>query len=176
MNRISHTLLCALATLPLSTDAAEQVYTWIDDSGTTHFSETPPANTTVDVELLEVLPASGAGPDTTTDDGFYSVVNQVERMQTRRLENEKLAAEKRQADAQASRARAETQAALQNANYDDNVSYYPAYPYYPRYRRHPGHGHRPGHGNRPGHGKRPGNPRPSNPRSSLGKTPGMPHY
>ena len=80
MNRISLTLLCALATLPLSADATEQVYTWIDDSGTTHFSETPPANTTVDVELLEVLPASGAGPNTATDDGFYSVINQVERM------------------------------------------------------------------------------------------------
>jgi hypothetical protein len=172
MNRISRIILSALVALPLTAYATEQVYTWVDDSGTTHFSETPPTDITSDVKLLEVLPASGAGAEEMTDDGFYSVINQVERMQTRRLESEKLAAQKRQADAEAGKARAEAQAALQDSGYNDNVGYYPAYPYYPRYRRHPGHGHK----YRPGHGNRPGYPRPSNPRSSLGKTPGMPHY
>ena len=180
MYQLNHIILSVLVALPLTAHASEQVYTWVDDKGTTHFSESPPVTTTPDVELLEILPASGAGPDTATDDSFYSVINQAERMQTRRLENEKLAAQKKQADAQASKARAEAQAALQNAYYNENVSYYPVYPYYPRYRSHPGHGHRPGHlpayGNRPGHGNRPGNSRPSNPRTSLGKTPGMPHF
>ena len=175
MNRFSYIILSVLVALPLSAYGTEQVYTWVDDSGTTHFSETPPTDITTDVELLEVLPASGAGPADVADDGFYSVINQVERMQTRRLESEKLAAQKRQADAEAGKARAEAQAALQDSGYNDNVGYYPAYPYYPyypRYRRHPGHGHK----YRPGHGNRPKYPRPSNPRSALGKTPGMPHY
>lgn len=183
MKQYINIALYAIITLSVSANSAEQVYTWIDDTGTTHFSEAPPLEQATDANLIEVLPASGAPPDNTTDDGFYSVINQAERMQTRRLENEKLAAEKKLAEAQASKARAEAQAALQNAYSSDNTSYYPAYPYYPRYgyRRpwhgqRPGHGNRPGHGHRPGQGNRPGYQRPANPRTSLGKTPGMPHF
>ena len=175
--------LYAIITLSVSANSAEQVYTWVDDAGTTHFSEAPPLEQASDANLIEVLPASGAPPDNTIDDDFYSVINQAERMQTRRLESEKLAAEKKLAEAQASKARAEAQAALQNAYRRDNTSYYPAYPYYPRYGyRHPRHGKRPGHGNRPGyghrpgHGNRPGYPLPTYPRTSLGKTPGMPNF
>jgi hypothetical protein len=168
MNRYSHIILPLLLTLPVSATCAEQVYTWVDDSGTTHFSEAPPPDSTFVTQLLEVLPASGAAPSNAPDDGFYSVINQAERMQTRRLENEKLTAERKQADAEASKARAEAQAALQDSYYNDDVSYYP---YYPRYRR-PWNGHKP----HPGHGHRPHMTRPNPHRASLGRTPGMPHY
>jgi len=175
MKRHMNITLYIIISTSVSAISAAQVYTWVDDSGTTHFSEAPPLEPATDTSLVEVLPASGAAPGDGIDDGFYSVINQAERMQTRRLENEKLAAEKKLAEAQASKARAEAQAALQNADSDDNTSYYPAYPYYPRYGyRHPWQ--RPGHGRRPGHGYRPGYLRPENPRTSLGKTPGMPHF
>jgi len=183
-----HILVCFLL-LPAAAHSTEQVYTWIDAQGTTHFSEAPPVTEEIGVQLIEVLPASGAGPaNTADDDGFYSVVNQAERMQTRRLENEKLVAERKQAEAKASKARAEAQAALQGSYYEEPVTYYSGYSYYPRYRKHrpgypgygpgygPGHGDRPGHGNRPGYGGRPGYSRPSSPRASLGNTPGMPHF
>ena len=170
MNRYNHIILPVLLTLPLSAISTEQVYTWVDGSGTTHFSEAPPPDSTFDMRLLEILPASGAAPGNQPDDGFYSVINQAERMQARRLQNEKLTAERKQAEAEASKARAEAQAALQNSYANDDDIYYP---YYPRYRR-PWNGHkpRPGHG----HGQRTQKTRPNKHKASLGRTPGMPHY
>jgi hypothetical protein len=171
MKRNAGILLYTLISLSVSANSAEEVYTWVDAEGTTHFSESQPLESETDAQLIEVLPASGAGPGRVTDESFYSVINQAERMQTRRLKNEKLIAEKKQADAEASKARAEAQAALQNSYNNDPVTYYPVYPYYPR------RGHnRPWHGQRPGHGNRPGHSRPGKPRASLGKTPGMPHF
>jgi hypothetical protein len=183
MKRYINITLYSIIFLFVSANSAEQAYTWVDDTGTTHFSETPPPESATAATLIEVLPASGAAPGGVTDNGFYSVINQAERMQTRRLEKEKLTAEKKLAEAQARKARAEAQAAQQDSYTNDGISYYPAYPYYPRYGhtrpwhgQRPGHGNRPEYGNRPGHGNRPGYPRPANPRTSLGKTPGMPHY
>jgi len=170
MKRYINIILHLLIFLSVPAHSAEQVYTWIDASGTTHFSEAPPLEATIGARLIEVLPASGAAPGNVTDDGFYSVINQAERMQTRRLENEKLAAERKRADAEASKARAEAQAALQGSYNNDDGRYYPVYPYYPRYGYRPRPGHRPGHGDRPGHS------RPGKSRASLGKTPGMPHF
>lgn len=179
MQRYSCIFLYLLLSLPVSANSTEQVYSWVDGSGTTHFSETPPPESAIETQLIEVLPTSGVAPGNGANDDYYSVINQAARMQTRRLENEKLVAEKKQAEAEASKARAEAQAVLQNAYNNDPVSYYPVYPYYPRYRRHRpwrGHGQRPGHGYRPGHEYRPGYSRPGRPRTSLGKTPGMPHF
>ena len=168
-----------LFTLTAAFACAEPVYTWVDDEGVTHFSETPPPAPAADTRFLdlEVTPPP-ASPNAEGDD-FYSVINQAKRMETRRLESEKLAAEKKKAEAEARKARAEAAAIQRGAdNYSasETTRYYPVYPYYPRYRHHPwrpGHGHRPpGHGHRPpGH---PRYPRPKNPRTSLGKTPGMP--
>jgi hypothetical protein len=164
-----------LLTLSVSFASAAQVYTWVDDSGVTHFSETPPAEHAAAAQLIDIAPAP-AGADSAGDD-FYSVINQAERMEARRLESEKLDAEKKQADAEASRARAEA-AAIQQGSYNnstaDDIRYYPAYPaypYYPRYGHHPG---RPGYGPKPEHPVYPGYARPRNPRTSLGKTHGMP--
>ena len=177
MKRSSGILLPILLTLSTSFAGAAEVYTWVDDSGVTHFSETPPAQHTSDTQLIEVTPT--AAPASLADDDFYSVVNQADRMEARRLENEKLAAEKKQADAEASKARAEAAAIRQGAYNDsasDNSRYYPVYPFYPRYRHPPG---RPGHGYRPKpvHPVQPvypGYARPRNPRTALGKTRGMP--
>ncbi|MGB5178500.1 MAG: DUF4124 domain-containing protein [Gammaproteobacteria bacterium] len=181
MKRSSGIFLPILLTLSASFASAAEVYTWVDDSGVTHFSEKPPAERTRDAQLIEVMPT--AAPASSVDDDFYSVINQADRMEARRLENEKLAAEKKQADAEASKARAEAAAIRQGAYNDsgsDTSRYYPVYPYYPRYGHHPGrpgYGHhpgRPGYGHKPVYPVYPGYARPKNPRTSLGKTPGMP--
>ena len=172
MKQISGIYLPILLTLCVSLTNAAQVYTWVDGSGVTHFSETPPAERAADTQLIDITPTEA--PASNVDNDFYSVVNQADRMETRRLENEKLAAEKKQASAEASKARAEAAAIQQRSYYDsadDNNRYYPVYPYYPPYGHHPG---RPGHGHKPVHPVHPVYPRPKNPRTSLGKTPGMP--
>ena len=163
--------LSLLLTLPAALASAAQVYTWLDEAGVTHFSETPPPDPATDIQLVDILPPP-ASADTPIGD-FYSVINQADRMESSRLANEKLAAEKKQADAEASRARAEAAALQQGAynNSDDDTRYYPVYPYYPRYGHRPG---RPGYGHKPVHPVYPGHARPRNPRTALGKTPGMP--
>ena len=164
--------LSLLLSLPASLSSAAQVYTWIDNAGITHFSETPPPDPATDTQLVDIQPPPA--PANTPDEDFYSVINQADRMERSRLANEKLVAEKKQADAEASKARAEA-AALQQGAYNrstsDDTRYYPAYPYYPRYGHHPG---QPGYGHKPVHPVYPGSARPRNPRTSLGKTPGMP--
>ena len=169
MKQTAGIVLSILLALPVS---AAQVYTWVDDAGVTHFSETPPPNPATDMQRVNIQPPT-ASPDI-PDDDFYSVINQAARMERTRLSNEKLAAEKKQADAEASRARAEAAAVQQgsyNYNTNNDTRYYPVYPYYPRYGHYPA---RPGHGHQPVHPAHPGTTRPRNPRTSLGKTPGMP--
>ncbi len=170
-SHVSLTLLLLLAT-PLA--GAAQIFTWVDDRGVTHFSETPPPENTAESRRIDIETPAQRGPYTASDD-FYSVINQAARMEARRLENEKLAAEKRQAIAEANKARAEAMAIQQGTynNSSNNTRYYPVYSYYPRYGHHPwkpGHGHKP----KPEHPIYPGHTRPRNPRTSLGKTSGMP--
>jgi len=176
MKRCTHTCLAMLLTMPVTFSSATQVYRWVDDSGVTHFSETPPAENAADIQVIDIAPtpAPASGNASAEDDDFYSVVNQAKRMEARRLENERLAAEKEQARAEASRARAEAAAIQQGPSTDsadNSVRYYPVYPYYPRYGHHPW---KPGHRPKPGHPVRPVEPQPRNPRTSLGRTPGMP--
>lgn len=155
MNMRTVFFLSILLLLPLAQSSAEQAYTWIDERGTTHFSEVPPHNESVNAEPINLLPAPSAG--NIRDSDFYSVVNQADRMERRRLENEKLTAERLQAEAEAKRAHAEAQAARQipyQQNTQEDTRYYPAYPAYPYYRN---YGRRPGYGNKPYPGK-PGRP------------------
>ena len=168
---LSLTLLLAL-TMPVA--GAAQIFTWVDDTGVTHYSETPPPDDAPDGRRIEIETPPPRGPDRAGDD-FYSVINQAARMESRRLEHEKLEAEKKQAIAEARKARAEAAAIQQGAHNDNNYTtrYYPVFPYYPRYGHHPwkpGHGHKP----KPVQPIYPGHTRPKNPRTSLGKTPGMP--
>ena len=151
--------------LPIAQSSAEQVYTWVDESGTTHFSEAPPNDEAISAEQINLQPAPSAG--NIAGDDFYSVANQADRMERTRLENEKLTAERLQAEAEARKASAEARAAQQiqyQGSSQDDARYYPAYSYYPGYR------HRPGYGNKPHPGKpgRPGHLPAGRPMSSLG--------
>ena len=138
-----------LLLLPIAQSGAEQAYTWIDESGTTHFSESPPYDEAIDAEQINLLPAPSTG--NISGDDFYSIANQADRMEKKRLENEKLIAERLQLEAEARKANAE---AAQKTTYQDNTQeqtrYYPAYPYYPYAGHRPKHGHEP-HAGRPGH-------------------------
>jgi len=141
---------CWLAGMPQTQTLAGAVYSWVDPHGVTHFSETPPPDPAVQPAMIELRPVP---PPPSEYDDYYSVVRQAERMERRRLENEKLEAERQLAEAEAMRARIEAQATLQppDAYADDNPVYLPAYPYYP--------GYVPGYGDnhwRPG--DRPGRP------------------
>jgi len=154
-----------LAALPVG---STQIYTWIDDRGITNFSESPPGDDSISVEQLEILPPPSAG--NTTDENFYSVVNQANRMETRRLENMKIRAERQQAEAETKRAAAEARAIKQDPYQDNNnARYYPAYPVIPRYGYgQPGYG-RPGYkypAHQPAH--RPSHIRHRSPSVSLG--------
>ena len=140
-----------LLLLALSANAAP-VFTWVDASGVTYFSDTPPPDESVSARLIEVLPPPAAGMPVDSD--FYSVVNQAQRMETRRLQSEKLTAERLQAEAEANRARAEALAAQQPIILYDNEPDGYIFPYYPRYHHRPPGMHPPG-GHKPG---RPGKP------------------
>jgi hypothetical protein len=143
--------LLVLLTLVSGTGAGP-VYQWVDRNGITWFSDTPPPDAFVGVNLIEDLPPPAAG--TRVDDDFYSVINQARRMETQRLLSEKLRAERLQAEAEASRAQAEALAAQQPViQYESQPGLY-AYPYYPRYHHHrPGRHpeHKPGRPGRPAH-------------------------
>jgi hypothetical protein len=150
--------------LPIAQSSAEQVYTWVDEYGTTHFSEAPPHDDAISAEQINLQPAPSAG--IIAGDDFYSVAKQADRMERTRLENEKLTAERLQAEAEARKASAEARAVQQiqyQGSSEDDARYYPAYSYYPNYR------HRPGYGNKPHPGKpgRPGHLPAQRPMSSL---------
>lgn len=167
----------ALVLLSLAARAiAGVIYTWTDAAGITHFSETPPPDPTLQARPIE-LPEPPPGMQPPGD--YYSVINQLNRMQTQRLETEKLIAERKRAEAEARRAVAEAEAQQQQDAYQEAApEYYPVYPLYgyrPPYARPPGMrpGHRPGHwpDHRPDH--RPGN-FPGRP-GQL-RTPEAPHH
>ncbi len=133
---------CLVLLTLLSSGSAGPVYTWVDASGITWFSDSPPTEEPVSLSLIEDLPPPAAGIP--ADGDFYSVINQARRMETRRLLNEKLTAERLQAEAEANQARAEALAAQQpTIVYEDGPGGY-IYPYYPRYhkRHHNKHPHR----------------------------------
>ncbi len=163
MNIRSVSLLIIFLLLPVAQSSAGQAYTWVDENGTTHFSEAPPHDKTISAEGINLLPAPSTG--NIAGDDFYSVANQADRMERTRLENEKLIAERLQAEAEAKKARAEaTQQIQYQQNTQDDTRYYPAYPYYQGNRYRPGHGHKP-HPGKPGQTKHLSRQRPM---TSLG--------
>jgi len=142
MNRRTRTPSYLILLLAFSQLAAGgEVFTWIDAGGVTHFSEVPPGDVASGVARVE-LPTAPAGiPGTGAD--YYSVINQVARMEARRLQREKLRAERLAAEAAIRKARAEELAALETARQPTGLEeprYYPLYLHHPR----PGHWpHRP---------------------------------
>jgi hypothetical protein len=134
-------ILCSLLLLP-AVATAGTVYTWTDADGVTHFSETPPADASLDTRQIEIdTPPAVESP---VDADHFSVINQAERMQQSRLENERARTERLQAEAEARKAAAEARAA--NRSYDDD-DYGNRY-YAPLWGPALWPGHRPG---RPGH-------------------------
>jgi len=166
MNMYPTLVLPVLLSLPLVQAGAAQAYTWVDEHGTTHFSDTPPVNEATPTEQIELLPAPSAG--STGNDDFYSVANQANRMEKNRLEKERLTAERSLTEAAAKKANAEAQAAQQPPtpeNTPEGILYYPAYPYYGNNGRWPGYRSKP----HPGRHGRHGHPPEDRPTASLGK-------
>lgn len=86
----------------LAPASAGAIFTWVDKDGVTHFSESPPENGSVKARQIEVEPAPVVG--NTGEDDYFSVVRQLERMQQRRLENERAKLERLQAETAARQA------------------------------------------------------------------------
>jgi hypothetical protein len=165
VKRLLFITCCWLAGMPQIQAQAGVVYSWVDPYGVTHFSETPPPDPAVQPAMIELRPLSPPPPP--DHDDYYSVIRQAERMERRRLMNEKLEAERQLAEAEAMRARIEAQAAMQtpDTNAERSFGYLPVYPGYPGYGG--------GYGNRPWRpGARPD--RPGNWPDKPGYWPGQP--
>jgi len=147
-----------------SPSVAGPVFTWVDQEGVTHFSESPPADTSIQPRQLDVLPPTDAGSAVVDD--YYSIANQAERMEARRLERLEAAAARLRAQADAIRAATEAQAAKQAADNDNtgSIQYYPlpAYPYYRGHQRRP-------HRRNPHYRAHTGQPEPAPPPRRLNK-------
>jgi len=104
-----------LATL-LTPAYAGSVFTWVDADGVTHFSESPPESGSIKARQIEVEPVPVVG--NTGGDDYYSVVQQLERMQKRRLENERGIAERLQAETAARQAETAAIKAKEQENLD----------------------------------------------------------
>jgi len=83
-------LLCAC----MAAAAADQVYRWVDKDGHVHYSQTPPADTTVHAQSEDV---SAPPPDPT---GIQNAHNLVQQMQVR---NQQAQAAQQQAQVQTQR-------------------------------------------------------------------------
>jgi hypothetical protein len=79
-----HIRLFAIMSIALVASAvqAAQVYQWVDEQGTTQFSDTPPFTKDSDVSMLTYeAPPAAIDPA----DDYWSVTNQLERMDAARL-------------------------------------------------------------------------------------------
>ena len=123
-------LLPVLLMLPFAVSAADKAYTWTDENGTRHFSEDPPYDGSVTAEQIELLPAPSAG-NIGAENDFYSVSNQADRMEKKRLANEKLIAERLQAEVDARRANPAAQTPPPSTGWNNTqqqTGFYPGYP------------------------------------------------
>ena len=119
-----------LLMLAFASSAAEQAYTWTDENGTRHFSEEPPYDDSITAEQIELLPAPSAG-NIGGENDFYSVANQADRMEKKRLANEKLIAERLQAEVDARRANTAAQAPPPSTGWNNTqqqTGFNPGYP------------------------------------------------
>ena len=86
--------------------SAVTVHTWIDDDGVRHYSDEPPVSAATAPEQIVI--ADTFATATKSDDDYYSIVNQWQRMREEReesnalkLERERIRAEERAAKAAA---------------------------------------------------------------------------
>jgi len=128
-NRFLH--CCMLLAFAPCAAAADEVYRWVDDEGTVHFSDTPPASASTNFSTIDIGPSTGSSFDPEAD--VFNIEATRERTQQRRGELEE------QREARAERARHAsapvTQAPVQRE--------YPVGVAWPRYPGYPGHPVRP---------------------------------
>ena len=72
--------------------AATVVHKWVDANGITHYSDTPPEITPVQLTQIEVPDVVVTADKTTSD--YYSIANQWQRLHRERLERDRLALER----------------------------------------------------------------------------------
>ena len=94
---------------------AVTVHTWLDGDGIRHYADAPPVSADARSEqfVIAVTPASG----TDSEDDYYSIVNQWQRMREERDESNalKLERERIRAEERAAKAAAEADSARYNA-------------------------------------------------------------
>lgn len=137
----------------LSAVTAETVYKWTDASGITHFSQNPPAQ---DPMIVEIIEFDALTPPPQGTDDYYSVVNQARRMEAARRKREQENLDRRLAIKEAQQAEQEV-----SEYYRSDTAYIPVYSYYGYkrpyrtgyFRRKPDYGRYPGY--TPGIGKHP---------------------
>jgi hypothetical protein len=130
-------VLYCVAFLLTAPASAEQIYRWVGDDGATHFSETPPAVDSADVEVLEVIARQRVGAPTRD---YRSALEVAKDIESSRLERERLRLEKKQLRLQNQQLR-ESRTASPDFDEDYRGVYYtPYYRYPPKpHRRHPYH-------------------------------------
>lgn len=86
------------------TAVADAVYTWVDDDGVTHYSDTPPSKGSPGAGEVETVAMPGGFPEVAeVTDNYYSIVNQWQRIQEERARKEELDLERRRLRLEASR-------------------------------------------------------------------------
>lgn len=114
-------LIALIAAAMIAPVDASEVYTWIDESGVTHFSQWPPDRFSPRVNRIEIEPTNPSDYDPHADP--YSIQNQAKRINASWLAFEEKravqAAARRQAEAQ----RAERAAYLPSSSYEPHRHY-----------------------------------------------------
>ena len=115
MTMISFTRLVALAVLlPMfhAESLGQQLYKWEDAEGRMHYSDRPPTDAATALQKQALPAPSHQAPE----DDFYSIENQVKRLEEDRIsreearreaEEKRIEAQKQAADLEAARAQAE---------------------------------------------------------------------
>lgn len=84
-------VLLMLAAAAVYGEQGDTLYRWVDSDGIPHFGDTPPPGQAEQAERLDM--PTFAAPDRPPDQQPYSILNQLERMETQR---ERLARERRE--------------------------------------------------------------------------------
>jgi hypothetical protein len=91
LNALALWVLLVFAAAAVHGEPGDTLYRWVDSDGIPHFGDTPPPGYSQQAERLAM--PSFAAPDRPAAERPYSIINQLERMQTQR---ERLARERRE--------------------------------------------------------------------------------
>lgn len=97
-NRLRNTLFASILLLfsghVSGDEAGLEVYKWVDDQGVTHYSSGPPPDRTAIGEDLEMLQLDSTARSGASEQDYFSVTNQAERLEASRLARERLRLER----------------------------------------------------------------------------------